>query len=245
MTTSTLKFFFIILISVTNAFRFLPETIIQPAVQTPITSTTQAVTAQTPITTTLQAAIAQTPITTTVQTPIITTVQAATVQAATVQASGQTLIKAIDQTCTRSQCYDKLINTIGSNIEGIIVSETNTQANYLSNFVSTKFSSYTGPLIAVAMESPNIISNIKSSNNIAAAGIVAGAVTKYKIGVASFATCSAWTVTYMGPYSIIPGFGCSVISTLIADDQINNIKKFMYGVPKENRRSVPLNEWDY
>ena len=218
MTTSTLTFFFIILISITNAFRFSPEIISQPVLQTPIT--------------------------TTVQTPVTTTVQAATVQASTQAVAaqvGQTLVKAAEQSCTRSQCYDKLVNTIGSNIENIIVSETNTQANYLSNFVSTKFSSYTGPLIAVAMESPNIISNIKSNNNIAATGIVVGAVTKYKIGVASFATCSAWTVTYMGPYSIIPGFGCSIVSTLIADDQINNIKNFMYGVP---RRSVPLNDWD-
>lgn len=143
------------------------------------------------------------------------------------------ILKAVDQSCTRAQCYDKLVSTISSNMEGIILSETNNQASYLNSFVTTKFSSYAGPLIAVALKSPEIISNIQSNNNIAVSGIVVGAVAKYNVALQSFASCSAWTVAYLGPYSIIPGFGCSIISTTIVDNQFNHIQNFMYGVPKK------------
>lgn len=203
MTSSSLQLLFIILITVTNAFHFLPETTAQTAPTAPIAPST-----------------------------VLQAVTASQVTQATASQVGKTLIQTVDQTCTRTQCYDKLASALGSNMESIIISETNNQASYLSNFVSTKFSSYAGPLVAVALQSPDIISNVKSNNNIAASGIVVGTITKYHVALQSFATCSAWTVTYMGPYSIIPGFGCSILTTMIADNQFNNIKNFLYGIPE-------------
>jgi hypothetical protein len=133
-----------------------------------------------------------------------------------------TILKATETLCTRSQCYQKL----GATIEKVVLSETNSQVNYLGEFIGAKFSGYTGPIVSVAMHSPEIISNINQGSYLTATGIATGAVVKYQVGIQSFSTCTAYSAPMLGPYSIIPGIGCSIVSSLITDNAMTGIKNY-------------------
>jgi len=148
-----------------------------------------------------------------------------------VESAAPTILKATETLCTRSQCYQKLATTI----ENVVLSETNNQVNFMSEFIGVKFSDYTGPVVSVAMHSPEIISNINQGSYLTATGIAAGAVVKYQVGIQSFTTCTAYSAPVLGPYSIIPGIGCSIASSLITDNAMTGIKNF-FNSPVSNKK---------
>jgi hypothetical protein len=135
------------------------------------------------------------------------------VQQATQQAASR-IVNAAAGVCTRTTCY----TTIEETVKNAIVSETNKEITYLNGVIDAKFSSYTGPLVAVAIATPNIIDKIKNNDFIGAVGITADALLKYKVGITAFGSCAAYTAPFIGPFSILPGFGCSIVSSFIVNN---------------------------
>jgi hypothetical protein len=150
------------------------------------------------------------------------------------------IIKAAETLCTRSQCYQKL----GTTIEKVVLSETNNQVNYLGEFIGAKFSGYTGPIVSVAMHSPEIISNINKGSYLTATGIATGAVVKYQVGIQSFSACTAYSAPIIGPYSIIPGIGCSIVSSLITDNAMTSIKNYLNSPAPAKKYKHHYDEYD-
>jgi hypothetical protein len=138
--------------------------------------------------------------------------------------------------CTRTKCYTVAANTIEETVKNAIVSETNNEINYLNNLIDVRFSSYTGPILAVSFVSPTIIEKIQNGDNIGAIGTTMNALVKYKVGVFAFGSCTAYTTPFLGPFSIIPGIGCSVASSFIADNTYNSIKNTFYPVSNHRNR---------
>jgi len=142
--------------------------------------------------------------------------------AATAPSTLSTIAKAVEGVCTRTQCYTPnvnvgpLSNTFESAVSKIIVSETNKELSHMTNAINVRFSSYIGPTVAVAITAPSVMSKINNGDNIGAIGTVVDAAVKYKVGAVAFTTCTAYTV-WMGPFAVIPGMGCSIISTLAID----------------------------
>ena len=151
-----------------------------------------------------------------------------------------TVVKAAEALCTRTQCYEKLANTVGNNIERVIMTETSNQVTYLNSVVTNKLSSAMGPAIAVAMKTGSISSKINNGEYIAASGIATEAVGMYYVGAQSFLFCSA-NSAFLGPYAVIPGFVCAGIASAIAETTMNDIKTSLFAlkskpIPNYHRR---------
>jgi hypothetical protein len=125
--------------------------------------------------------------------------------------------------CTRTKCYEKITETVKNNVENIVMTEASGQISYLNSFLSSKFSSYYGQIIAVSLESSNIYSKVKSNDILGAAGIMTKAGAKSWLSMTSFSSCAAYAAPFIGPYSVIPGAICSIGSGLIVDNTIASI----------------------
>jgi len=125
--------------------------------------------------------------------------------------------------CTRTKCYEQITEAVRNNVEKIVMTEASGQISYLNSFLSSKFSSYYGPIIAVSLESSNIYSKVKSNDILGAAGIVTKAGAKSWLSMTSFSSCAAYAAPFIGPYSVIPGAICSIGSGLIVDNTIASI----------------------
>lgn len=174
---------------------------------------------------------------------VIPTAASATVVSATVASTAMapsTVVKAAETLCTRTQCYEKLANTVGNNIERVIMTETSNQVTYLNSVVTNKLSSAMGPAIAVAMKAGPISSKINNGEYISASGVATEAVGMYYVGAQSFLFCSA-NSAFLGPYAVIPGFVCAGIATAVAENTMNDIKTSLFApkskpIPNYHRR---------
>jgi hypothetical protein len=134
-----------------------------------------------------------------------------------------TVAKTVTGVCTRTKCYEQITEAVRNNVENIVMTEASGQISYLNSFLSSKFSSYYGPIIAVSLESSNIYSKVKSNDILGAAGIVTKASAKSWLSMTSFSSCAAYAAPFIGPYSIIPGAICSIGSGLMVDNTIASI----------------------
>lgn len=126
------------------------------------------------------------------------------------------VVKATEGVCTRTQCY-----SLGDKIEqaarGAIMTETTREIDHASRVINMKFSDYTGPLVIAAITTPKVIDKFKKGDQVGAVGTIIDTVVKYKVGSVAFTSCAAYALPLMGPYSVIPGIGCSLASTLAID----------------------------
>jgi len=125
--------------------------------------------------------------------------------------------------------------SIEETVKNAITTETNNEITFLNNLIGVKFSSYTGPLLAVGYESPKIIAKIQRGENLGAIGVSAGAILKYNINLYTFGTCAAYSTPFVGPFSIIPGFACSIASSILVDNTYTNLYNSIFSQDYNNK----------
>lgn len=125
-------------------------------------------------------------------------------------------------------------SVLETTVANVINAETNNEIAFMAKMVDVRFSSYTGPLVAVAIAAPNVVDKIQKGDHFGAVGTVVDAALKYKAGAIAFTTCTAYT-SFLGPAAVIPGIACSVASTMAIDGTYEKVNHFMHPLPVNTR----------
>ena len=127
-------------------------------------------------------------------------------------------------------------SVLETTVANVINSETNNEIAFMAKMVDVRFSSYTGPMVAVAVASPKIVDNLQKGDYFGAVGTVVDAALKYKAGAIAFTTCTAYT-SFLGPAAVVPGIACSVASTMAIDGTYEKVNNFINAPPPVNTRT--------
>lgn len=127
-------------------------------------------------------------------------------------------------------------SVLETTVANVINAETNNEIAFMAKMVDVRFSSYTGPMVAVAVASPKIVDNLQKGDYFGAVGTVVDAALKYKAGAIAFTTCTAYT-SFLGPAAVVPGIACSVASTMAIDGTYEKVNNFI-SAPPVNTRST-------
>lgn len=119
-------------------------------------------------------------------------------------------------------------------VANVINAETNNEIAFMAKMVDVRFSSYTGPMVAVAVASPKIVDNLQKGDYFGAVGTVVDAALKYKAGAIAFTTCTAYT-SFLGPAAVVPGIACSVASTMAIDGAYEKVNHYISAPPVNTR----------
>lgn len=128
-------------------------------------------------------------------------------------------------------------SVLETTVANVINAETNNEIAFMAKMVDVRFSSYTGPMVAVAVASPKIVDNLQKGDYFGAVGTVVDAALKYKAGAIAFTTCTAYT-SFLGPAAVVPGIACSVASTMAIDGTYEKVNNFINAPPPVNTRGT-------
>jgi len=125
-------------------------------------------------------------------------------------------------------------SVLETTVANVINAETNNEIAFMAKMVDVRFSSYTGPIVAVAVASPKIVDNLQKGDYFGAVGTVVDAAIKYKAGAIAFTTCTAYT-SFLGPFAVVPGIACSVASTMAIDGTYEKVNHYISAPPVNTR----------
>ena len=121
-------------------------------------------------------------------------------------------------------------SVLETTVANVINAETNNEIAFMAKMVDVRFSSYTGPIVAVAVASPKVVDNLQKGDYFGAVGTVVDAALKYKAGAIAFTTCTAYT-SFLGPAAVVPGIACSFASTMAIDGAYEKVNHYISAPP--------------